>query len=209
MARTVHVIGNGDCASFYNNETRKGLKLCCNVPPFEIYDMYATCIVDFKMMATIKANQANPPGEWICGIRPKLFCEKNPEFHMRIANRIKEFYIEKPKYAKNYTDFNCGHMATYYAAQKLKAERIHLWGFDSIFDFNLRSYTDLVINSDRGNMNNHRLSENWRPLWKNMFKDFDGTGKHHRVEFILHHKHDQLKFDVGDNVSTIIEKKKK
>jgi len=25
-------------------------------------------------------------------------------------------------------------------AQKLKAERIHLWGFDSIFDFNLRSY---------------------------------------------------------------------
>lgn len=203
MAKTVHIIGNGDCASFYNNEQRKGLKLCCNVPPFEIYDMYATCIVDFKMMATIKAGQANPPGEWICGIRPKLFCEKNPEFHMRIAGRIKEFYTEKPKYAKNYTDFNCGHMATYYAAKKLKAERIHLWGFDSIFDFNLRSYTDLVINSDRGNMNNHRLSENWRPLWKNMFNDFKDT------EFVLHHKHDSLKFEVGDNVKTIVEKKKK
>jgi len=203
MARTVHVIGNGDCASFYNNEERKGLKLCCNVPPFEIYDMYATCIVDFKMMATIKAGQVSPPGEWLCGIRPKLFCEKNPNFHMKIASRIKEFYTEKPKYAKNYTDFNCGHFATYYAAKKLKAERIHLWGFDSIFDFNLRSYTDLVLHSDRGNMNNHRLSENWRPLWKNMFADFKDT------EFILHHKHDSLKFEVGDNVKTIVEKKKK
>ena len=154
MARTVHVIGNGDCASYYQLEPRKGLKLCCNVPPFEIYDMYATCIVDFKMMQTIHAGQVNPPGEWICGIRPKMYCEQHPAFHMKIANRIKQFYTEKPKYAKNYTDFNCGHFATYFAAKQLKAERIHLWGFDSIFDFNLRSFTDLVLNSDRGNMNN-------------------------------------------------------
>jgi len=202
MARTVHVIGNGDCADYYNQLPRKGLKLCCNVPPFEINDMYATCIVDFKMMHYINRGEVTPPGEWICGIRPKMYCEKHPNFHLKIAPRIKEFYVKKPKYAQNYTDFNCGHMAVYYAAQKLKAERIHMWGFDSIMDFNLRSYTDLVINSDRTNMNNHRLSNNWRPLWSNMFKDFDG-----RTEFIIHHKHDQIKFPVPDNVSVEIHKK--
>ena len=121
---------------------------------------------------------------------------------MQIAKNIKEFYEKKPKYAANYTDFNCGHFATYYACEKLKAERVHMWGFDSIFDFNLRSYTDLVINSDRGNMNNHRLSTNWRPLWKNMFADFKNT------EFILHHKHDQLKFEVGNNVKIEVHTKK-
>ena len=36
-----------------------------------------------------------------------------------------------------------------------------------------------------------------------MFNDFKDT------EFVLHHKHDSLKFEVGDNVKTIIEKKKK
>lgn len=201
MARTVHVIGNGDCASYYQLEPRKGLKLCCNVPPFEIYDMYATCIVDFKMMQTINAGQVNPPGEWICGIRPKMYCEQHPAFHMKIANRIKQFYTEKPKYAKNYTDFNCGHFAAYFAANHLKAERVHLWGFDSIFDFNLRSFTDLVLNSDRGNMNNKRLSDNWRPLWENMFKEFD------EVEWVLHHKHNAIKIKVGDNVKIEVHSK--
>ena len=201
MAKAVHVIGNGDTASFYQKEPRKGLKLCCNVPPFEIYDMYATCIVDYKMMSVIDAGQALPPGEWICGVRPKHYCETHPRFNMRIANRIKEFYTKLPKYAANYTDFNCGHFAAYYAAEKLKAERIHLWGFDSIFDFNLRSYTDLVINSDRGNMNNNRLTTNWRPLWKGMFNDFKN------IEWVLHHMHDKIKFTVPDNVKIIVETK--
>ena len=166
MPRIVQIIGNGDCAVYYNEEPkRKGLKLTCNVSPFTVDGVYATCIVDFKMMNTLQ-------------------------------------------YAANYTDFNCGHMATYYACEKLKADEVHLWGFDSIFDFNLRSYTDVVINSDRGGMNNHRLANNWRPLWKNMFKDFDGTGKHQRVKFVLHHKHNKLKFQASDNVEIEVHGKK-
>ena len=90
---------------------------------------------------------------------------------MRVAHQIKEFYTKIPKYAPNYTDFNCGHMAVYYAAEKLKATEINMWGFDAIFDFNMRSYTDLVISSDRGNLNNNRLINNWRPIWMNMFRD--------------------------------------
>ena len=201
MPRTVHVIGNGDSATFYNNEVRKGLKLTCNLPPFEISGVYASCMVDFKMMHTIKKGEIDVPGEWILGARPKVFMEKNPDFFMKRSHQIKMFYTKLPKYAGNYTDFNCGHMAVYYAAEHLKAEEIHLYGFDSIFDFNLRSSTDLYINSDRGNMNNNRLSNNWRPLWANMFKDFNGKNKNQRVEFHLHHMHSNLKFDVGDNVN--------
>ena len=209
MPRIVQVIGNGDSAAFYNEvPKRKGLKLTCNLAPFAVEGVYATCIVDFKMMNTIHKGEVKVPGEWICGARPKEYCNRNPKFHLQVANQIKEFYTKLPKYAANYTDLNCGHMVTYYACEKLKADEVHLWGFDSIFDFNLRSYTDLVINSDRGGMNNHRLANNWRPLWKNMFKDFDGTGKHHRVKFVLHHKHDKLKFKPSDNVEIEVHGKK-
>lgn len=200
MPRTVHVIGNGDSATFYNDAPRKGLKLTCNLPPFEIDGVYASCIVDFKMMATIHKGEIDVPGEWILGARPKVYMEKNPNFHMQRSHQIKMFYTKLPKYAGNYTNFNCGHMAVYLGAEHFKADEVHLYGFDSIFDFNLRSSTDLYINSDRGNMNNNRLSTNWRPLWMNMFKDFDGTGKNQKVDFHLHHIHNNLKFAVGDNV---------
>ena len=130
---------------------------------------------------------------------------------MKIAGRIKEFYTKKPSYCPNYTDFNCGHMAVYYACHRLKAERVHMWGFDSIMDFNLRSYTDLVMNSDRGDMNNHRLAENWRPLWQNIFKDFSEEGKYSdgktRTQFVIHHKHNAIKFPVTNNVSVEVHAK--
>ena len=208
MPKTVHVIGNGDSAMFYNEAPRKGLKLACNLPPFPIENLYASCMVDFKMMRHIHKGDVDVPGEWILGARPKAYMEKNSQFHMQRSHQIKMFYTRLPSYAANYTDLNCGHMAVYFAAQHLKAEKIHMYGFDSIFDFNLRSYTDLVINSDRGGMNNHRLANNWRPLWKNMFKDFDGTGKHQHVKFVLHHKHDKLKFKASDNVEIEVHGKK-
>lgn len=197
MPKTVHVIGNGDSAMFYNEAPRKGLKLACNLVPFPVEDLYASCIVDFKMMRHIHKGDVDVPGEWILGARPKAYMEKNPQFHMQRSHQIKMFYTRLPSYAANYTDLNCGHMAVYFAAQHLKAERIHMYGFDSIFDFNLRSFTDTFINSDRGGMNNNRLTNNWRPLWQNIFKDFsDG-----RCEFIIHHMHDSLKFKIGDNVT--------
>ena len=37
------------------------------------------------------------------------------------------FFTKLPKYAANFTDLNCGHMAVYFAALHLKAERIHMW----------------------------------------------------------------------------------
>ncbi len=197
MPRTVHVIGNGDSSALYQNEPRKGLKLLCNKAPFEVPGAYASCIVDFKMTHFIHKGQVDVPGEWVMGVRPKEYMARNPQFHLQRSHQIKMFYTKKPKYAKNYTDFNCGHFAGYFAMEHLKAEVLHLYGMDSIFDFSLRSYTDFYINSDRGNMNNNRLSDNWRPLWKNMFEEFKDT------KIYLHHFHNALKFDIPSNVEII------
>ena len=197
MPRVVHILGNGDLAPLYQKEERKGMTLTCNLPPFEVKS-YATTIVDFKFMRAIDKGEVNPPGEWICGVRPKAYCDRFPNFYMRIASRIKEFYTKKPKYAANYTDLNCGHFAAYWALEKGKADVVHFYGFDSLFDFNLRSYSDLVLQSDRGNTNNNRLIDNWRPIWEGMFKQFPDS------EFVFHHKHDAIKCKTQENVRIAI-----
>ena len=202
MPKVVHIIGNGDQTVLYQRAERKGLKICCNLPPFAVPDSYASVIVDFKFMKAMTSGDIILPGDWILGMRPKIWMDKHPDYYTRVAHQVKEFYTPLPKYAGNYTNFNCGHVAVHYAASKLKADRIHMYGFDSIFDFNLRSYSDLVLNSDRENMNNHRLSSNWRPIWTAMFKEFSNT------EFVLHHVHNEFKIKISDNVRAEVYSKK-
>lgn len=194
MRRVVHIIGNGGSSFLYNEEKRKGLKLGCNQIGFNIPEKYASCIVDYKFMQAMTANEITLPGQWILGFRPKHWMEMNPDYYMKVSKQVKEFYTELPNYAANYTDFNCGHMAAHYSANKLKADEIHLYGFDSIFDFNLNSASDLSLKSDRGSANNLRLADNWRPIWQSMFKEFSNT------KFILHYTHDKLKINIGNNV---------
>lgn len=192
MTKVAHIIGNGDNAVMYKPSA--GLKITCNLPPFAVDNVYTTCIVDFKMMMAIKEGSVIVPGDWILGARPKKFMEMYPAFYMKHASQIKGFYMTLPKYVANYTNFNCGHMATHYAANLLKCDEIHMYGFDSIFDMNLRSTTDLFMVSNREAFNNVRLSDNWRPVWQNMFKEFP------QKQFVLYHKHDQIKFNVPENV---------
>ena len=194
MPRVVHIIGNGDSSLLYEAEPRKGLKLGCNRIGFPVSDMFASCIVDYKFMQAMTNKEIDLPGQWILGFRPKHWMEMNPEYYMRVSHQVKEFYTELPKYAANYTDFNCGHMATHYAANKLKADVIHMYGFDSIFDFNLKSGTDFSLSSDRGGANNLRLADNWRPIWQHMFREFSDT------KFVLHYLHDKLKINIDNNV---------
>lgn len=203
MPRVVHIIGNGDAVQFYNDKPQKGLKLTCNVPPFAVPDAYGTVMVDFKMMQALTKGDFQLPGDWILGYRPKIWMEKNPKFYVQMSSQVKEFYLNLPKYVKNYTDFNCGHMATHYACTKFKPDTVHLWGFDSIFDLNLRSYTDSILPSPRDDQTNVRLSDNWRPVWKNMFNEFKD------VEFVLHHFHDKSKFTLPENVKVEVHSKKK
>lgn len=201
MSKIIHVIGNGDKAHYYQREERKGMKLLCNMPPFEMdpKEVYATCMVDFKMMmalteGSIKLDQY----EWVLGTRPRIWMYERSTFYLKYASRVREFYTHVPKYAGNATNFNCGHMAVHYAAAKHKADEIHLYGFDSILDFNMRSVTDLFLQSDRGDTNNYRLLNNWRPVWRDIFREFPQT------KFVLHHNHDNLKIPKLDNMEVVV-----
>jgi len=121
----------------------------------------------------------------------------NPQYYLKVAPHVKEFYTVLPKYVANYTDFNCGHMAAHYSANKLAADEIHMYGFDSLFDFNMNSVSDINLQSDRGGANNLRLSDNWRPIWQHMFREFPN------VKWVLHHTHDRIKVNVDNNVDIV------
>lgn len=192
MSDIIHLVGNGDLATIYNKEHKagrtKGLKVICNMPPFEIDNVFVTCMVDFKMMkalteGSLKLDMYN----WVLGTRPRKWMEIQPGFYMKYAHCVKEFYQIVPKYAGNATNFNCGHMAAHYSANKLEAKEIHMYGFDTLFDFNMRSITDLYLSSDRSQTNNFRLLNVWRPIWASIFAEFPDT------KFVLHHNHNDLK----------------
>jgi len=152
------------------------------------------------MMFAMREEEIIIPGEWILGYRPKMFMDKFPDYYMANASKIKRFYTELPSYVNNYTDFNCGHMATHYAANIYEADEIHLYGFDSLFDQDLRSCTDFYLNSDRDASNMFRLNENWRPIWSSMFSEFIG------VNFVLHAKHAKIKIQTTPNVTIEVHK---
>ena len=194
MGRTIHVIGNGDMAPLYHLKKREGMKVTCNLPPFPVPDAWCTFMVDFKIMHAITQQQLDVPGEWIIGMRPKIWMDKNPTFYIQRAHQVKEIYTELPKYAANYTDFNCGHMAVYYCLRKLNASDIHLYGFDSVFDFNLRSCSDLYLSSARDPVHSNKLKDNWRPLWYEMFKEYKD------VNFTFYHNHSNIKMKPLPNV---------
>jgi len=202
LTRVIHVIGNGDNAQMYKHA--KGIKVACNQAPMPIRDIYTSCIVDFKMCMALTEGSVRIDGQWTLGYRPKIWYDNNRgNFKMKFGHKIRGFYTHVPEYTRltpdtnkgqMYTNFNCGHFAVHYSANHLKGNEIHMYGFDSLFDMNLRSYTDLVLNSDRGAMNNVRLNDRWRPIWNGIFNEFKD------VQFVLYHKHDLLKIPKLPNI---------
>ena len=120
--------------------------------------------------------------------------ESNSSFYIRHSKQIREFYTTLPEYVRNYTDFNCGHMATHYTCSKFTPKECHMYGFNSMFDFDMTSCTDFYLESDRSDSNNNRLANNWRPVWLNLFNEFPTK------QFVLYHKHSDVKIDIPDNV---------
>lgn len=209
--KIVHVLGNGDAATLFPKEYRSerpGKLMICNVPPLEVYNVYACCIVDFKMMKNLTNGTVNLDAyQWVLGNRPKIWMDKKPSFYIKHAHHIREFYTDVPKYcgpnpAQAATNFNCGHMATHYSVRRHDATEVHMWGFDSILDHNMRSYTDVVLPSDRTNVNNYKLLETWRPIWGKIFAEFKN------VNFVLHHFHGNPKVE-AKNVTVEVHSKKK
>lgn len=196
-----HLIGNGQSSSFY--KPQPGLKLTCNLPPFPVEDAFATVMVDFKMMKAITDGSLTVPGDWILGYRPKIWCDKHPSFYIQHAPHIREFYTKLPPYSPDYTAFSCGHMAAHYMATRHRPDTIHMYGFDSIFDFDMRSCSDFYLQSNRDATNTARLAKNWRSIWPSLFEEFSTT------KFVLHHYHDKAKIKLPKNVDVEVHSKKK
>ena len=85
----------------------------------------------------------------------------------------------------------------------MKATEVHIYGFDSLFDMNLESFTDLILESDRSTPNTVRLNDNWRHVWIGMFNEFDD------VTFHLYYGHDKIKIPIPDNVKINVVTKKR
>tara|TARA_Y100001980_G_C14540590_1_gene318340 strand:- start:112 stop:786 length:675 start_codon:yes stop_codon:yes gene_type:complete len=192
MGEVAHLIGNGKSSGFYS--PAPGLKITCNLPPFEVPNTYTTVMVDFKMMNAIHKGSIQVPGDWVLGARPHKWMEMRNDFYIKYSKQIKEFYLVLPKYAPNYTDFNCGHMATHWVANKLQRKEIHMYGFDSIFEFDTTSMSDTFMASVRDNMNTEKLTTNWRPIWHGIFNEFPNT------QFILYHDIGKSQIPLPPNV---------
>jgi len=204
----VNVLGNGDHATMFERGS-SGLLLVCNMPPMELdkEEVYGSCMVDFKMMTALQDKSVQlDMYDWILGTRPRRWMEKNPTFYMKYAQNIKGFHTYLPTYAQlrgqkledAATNYSCGHMAVDYACRVIQATEVHLYGFDSMFDMNLDSFTDNFLQSDRSALNVHRMASNWRPIWQKFFQEFDKT------EFFVYHSHDKLKFIKPPNVTVVV-----
>lgn len=203
----VNVLGNGDHAYMFKRGT-KGKLLVCNMPPFEIprNEVHATVMVDFKMMKALSEGQVRlDMYDWVLGTRPRKWMEMQPSFYLKYSQNIKAFHQHIPSYAQlpgqtvaqAATNYSCGHLAVDYASRAMRAEEVHIYGFDSMFEMDLRSSTDLILESDRGLANTHRLASNWRPIFTMMFKEFKN------VQFYLYHSHKNIKIEIPDNVTII------
>lgn len=198
MGEVCHIIGNGGSARMYDQNNRAGIIMTCNLPPFPVHNAYATGIVDFKMMRAIQEGSVIVPGDWVLGFRPKVHMEKNPSMYIKFAPQIREFYTKKPAYVPGYTEFSCGHMVAHYMCTKFKPSILHMYGFDSLFNFDLDSASDMYMISVRDHTNNMRLSTNWRAIWPNQFGEFPNT------QFVLHGAHKNLKVKVPKNVEIFV-----
>jgi len=168
-------------------------------------------MVDFKMMKALAEGHVKlDMYDWVLGTRPRKWMEMQPSFYLKYSQNIKAFHQHIPKYAQlpgqtvanAATNYSCGHMAVDYACRGLKADEVHIYGFDSMFEMNLRSSTDLILSSDRSDLNTYRLSNNWRPIFTSIFKEFKD------VQFKIHHSHSNIKIEIPSNVEIIVEKTK-
>jgi len=201
----VNVLGNGDSWKLFERGTEGDL-LVCNMPPinFESDEVYASCMVDFKMMIALQKGEVKlDQYDWVLGTRPRRWMEKSTTFYLKYSQNIKGFHTHVPPYAQlpghklseAATNYSCGHMAVDYACRAMKAKEVHLYGFDAMFDMNLASHTDNFLASDRSPLNVHRMASNWRPIWSKFFREFS------KVNFVIHHVHSDIKFKLPENVS--------
>lgn len=195
----VNVIGNGPSAMHYWDNEDQSQVVSCNLPwnPISPEKHWGTVLGDFKVMKKLEEGSLDfNHMKWICGTRPKSFCDNNPSFYMKHAQNIREFYTHVPPYAPNPTAWSAGHLAVHYTCVRLHPSDLHMWGFDSMFSYDLSSSSDLILESDRREVNRFRMNSLWRPIWNNLFDEMSN------VNFVIHAKKGvDFQFEVPDNVT--------
>ena len=194
----VNIIGNGPSVSLYKDDI-ENKNIICNIPNVKVSKVFASVMVDFKMMRALNEGKLNNDKyEWVLGFRPDKYREENPSFKMKYAGNVKDYYTRIPDYAGGPTNFNCGHVATHYACTKIKPTEIHMYGFDSLFDHTITSLTDNHLEANRLPQNVDRLTKIWREVWINLFREFP------RITFVVHHLHSDMKINIPKNVKIIV-----
>lgn len=191
----VNIIGNGPSVSLYK-DTVDGTNIICNLPNVEVKNVYASVMVDFKMMRALADGKINNDNyQWVLGVRPKTYMDEHQSFKLKHASNVRDYYPNIPSYAGNATNFNCGHVATHYACTKLKPTELHMYGFDSLFDHTITSLTDKYLQANRTEQNVDRLTAIWRNVWIHLFQEFPN------IKFHIHHLHPDIQINIPRNVT--------
>jgi hypothetical protein len=94
-------------------------------------------------------------------------------------------------------------MGLHWICNELKATEVHMYGFDSLFGFDITSTSDMILPSDRENMNTQRLTAKWRPIFKGIFDEFK-----EQTKFILYHPKGELFITQPENIEIVRSTKK-
>ena len=168
----VHVIGNGASNALF--DCNGGYRVACNIPTHGIAHN-ALSIIDLVVVNWMSDNAWNPRVPVLCTGKVKAHAVKrNREGHWFDVYDVKHRY-------------SAGHHAVEHHAPS--TDRIHLWGFDSIWTNSYGSQMDsMVPRGTRPNLNAH-----WIPHWQRIFSDFSS------VEFVIHAPSDAKIPELGEN----------
>lgn len=175
MTKTVNVIGNGNSNKYFSNN---GHSVACNIPQHSAnYNQLS--IIDRQPLVYMKQSGWRP--------RTPVLCTEQIKEHARKMNLEGDWF---PVYTATHR-WNSGHHAVNYIAGLNQVEKIHLWGFDSMFSSDLLSQMDtLVPRSARPDLNRY-----WRPIWVDIFAKYSDT------QFVIHVDREVDHLFYGHNVS--------
>lgn len=155
------ILGNGPSRTLYNEDNDFDIVIGCNIPWTKVD---ATVICDIEIIDLLKKDFTLIQ---VPVIISTIVFERLKEFKM--VDKFTILDVFKPK------DW---HNAAHYAADYLmtkEVDEVHLYGCDSIFEEDISSVTDEVVEK---NMNLDKFIRKWRKVWDKKFEN--------ELKFLVH-----------------------
>lgn len=155
------ILGNGPSRTLYNEDNDFDIVIGCNIPWTKVD---ATVICDIEIIDLLKKDFTLIQ---VPVIISTIVFERLKEFKM--VDKFTILDVFKPK------DW---HNAAHYAADYLmtkEVNEVHLYGCDSIFEEDISSVTDEVVEK---NMNLDKFIRKWRKVWDKKFEN--------ELKFLVH-----------------------